>query len=155
MKRVGQWAIGIGLFVTMGFLTIEPGYAKDTDDSPRCTLATLKGQYLFVGSGILFPPAFGVKAVSQVNSAGYHIFNGDGTGTDFVTLSINGVIVPVPSPTPISYTLNFDCTGTYTVLPSGPHFNIFVAHDGEALTVIATDPGVALSEGPQRRVGSH
>jgi hypothetical protein len=42
MKRVGQWAIGIGLFVTMGFLTIEAGYANDADHAHQCALATLR-----------------------------------------------------------------------------------------------------------------
>jgi hypothetical protein len=30
MKRVGLWAaMGIGLFLTVGLLTVEPGYAEE------------------------------------------------------------------------------------------------------------------------------
>jgi len=148
MKRVGLWAIGIGVLVSAGPLS-EEAYAGE--NGARCTLATLNGQYLFAESGTLFPPAFGVTKQSIGNSAGFHIFNGDGTGTDFVTFSVNGIDLHVPSPVAITYTLNPDCTGTYSV-QNGPNSDIFVAIDGSALTVIDTDPGVAFSGGPQPQV---
>jgi len=90
---------------------------------------------------------------------GYHIFNGDGTGKDVVSASINGVSVennagnhPDRSEYGISYTVNPDCSGTYTVLPAGPSFGIFVAPDGQELLVIETTPGFVLAQGPSRRV---
>jgi hypothetical protein len=107
---------------------------------------------LFGGPGTLFPPAFGVTAPSSAASAGFHIFNGDGTGTDFVTFSVNGIDQHVPSPVPITYTLNSDCTGTYSV-QNGPNFDIFVAVDGSALSTIDTDPGVSDAQGLNPRVG--
>ena len=36
-------AIGIGIFITVGLLTVEQGYAEEKDDGPTCTLNTLKG----------------------------------------------------------------------------------------------------------------
>ena len=154
MKRAGLWAIGIGLLVNVGPLAVEQGYAGDHEG--KCTLATLKGQYLFAGSAMLFPPAFGIPEgtpPSVGSSAGYHIFNGDGTGIDFVTATVNGVDQHVPSPVLITYTLNHDCTGTYSV-QNGPNFDIFVAFDGSQLAVIGTDPGAAGLEVPSQRVGS-
>jgi hypothetical protein len=151
MKRVGLWAIGIGVFVSLESLNVEQGYAGQSE--AKCTLATLNGQYLFAGSATLFPPALGVKAPSLAASAGYHIFNGDGTGTDFVTFTVNGIDQNVPSPVAITYTLNADCTGTYSV-QNGPNFDMFVAVDGSALSVIDTTPGVSASEGPDPRVRS-
>jgi hypothetical protein len=157
MKRVGLWAIGIGALISLGFITVEQGYADENDHPTKCTLATLKGQYLFATTGMVFPPAFGVTKPMVSNAAGYEIYNGDGTGEDFVTFTVNGVNLNVQSPQPTTYTLNSDCTGTRTVLPSGlppgPHFNIFVAPDGEGLTEIATDQGFAVSSSG-RRVGS-
>jgi hypothetical protein len=150
MRRIGLWALGIGVLVSVGPLAWEQAYAGENE--AKCTLATLNGQYLFNGSGTLFPPAFGVTSVSTGTSAGFHIFNGDGTGLDFVTFSLNGVDQHVPSPVAITYTLNHDCTGTYQVPSAGLHFDIFVAIDGSALSVIDTDSGVAISEGPQPRV---
>jgi hypothetical protein len=151
MKRIGLWAIGLGALVSAGPLAVDKAYGGEKEGI--CTLATLNGQYLFAGSGTLFPPAFGVTSPSAAASAGYHIFNGDGTGTDFVTFTVNGIDQHVPSPAPITYTLNHDCTGTYSV-QNGPNFDIFVAVDGSSLSVIDTDQGVSFSEGPNQRVGS-
>jgi hypothetical protein len=148
MKRTAPWVIGIGVLVGVG-PTVQPGYAGEIG---KCSLGTLKGQYLFDGSGTLFPPAFGVTAASVDASAGYHIFNGDGTGTDYVTFSINGIDQNVSSPVATTYTLNADCTGTFSV-KNGPNFDIFVAVDGSALSVVETDNGASYSE-VQQRVGS-
>ena len=156
MKRVGLWAMKMGLVIYAGIGAVELGYADENDHPTKCTLATLKGQYLFATSGMLFPPAFGIPEgtpPSVGSSAGYHIFNGDGTGMDFVTATVNGVDLHVPSPVPITYTLNHDCAGTYSV-QNGPNLDIFVAFDGSQLAVIGTDPGAAGLEVPSQRVGS-
>jgi hypothetical protein len=153
MKRVGLWAIGIGVSASVGLLFVAQGYAGENDGTTQCSLKTLKGRYLFAGPGTAFPPAFGVKEVSVSNAAGFHIFNGDGTGQDYVTFTINGIDQHVPSPDPLTYTLNSDCTGTYTVLNGGPSFDIFVSPNGDEMTSIATEPeGNAASFTPSRRV---
>jgi hypothetical protein len=152
LKGLGLWAIAMGgLLLSLGLLNAEPGYAA----GKQCSLATLKGQYMVAATGTLFPLAFGVTAPSASTAAGYSIYNGDGTGTDYVTFAVNGVNQNVTSPTATSYTLGPDCTGTKTVLPSGPHFNLFVAFDGASLTAIATDPGFAVSESDSRIQRSH
>jgi hypothetical protein len=142
MKRVCQWVIGIGILASIGFLATEAGSAQEI---ATCSLATLKGQYMDAVSGTVFPPAFGVQQPAVSASAGYSIYNGDGTGEDHVTLTINGVNANVPSPTATSYTLNPDCTGTKTVLPSGPTFNIYVAIDGSSWTNVSTLDGFAVA----------
>jgi hypothetical protein len=153
MKRVRLWAIGIGVLASVGLLCVAQGYAGDNDGATQCSLKTLKGRYLFAGSGVAFPPAFGVTEVSVSNAAGFHIFNGDGTGQDYVTFTINGVVQNVPPRSPLTYTLNRDCTGTYTVLNGGPSFDIFVSPNGDEMTSIATEPeGNAASFTPSRRV---
>src|SRR5438874_5921214 len=140
MKRVIICVVGIGALASVRLLTAKQGFAD-----AKCTTATLKGRYLFAGSGTLFPPAFGVTVVSVDSAAGFHIFNGNGTGQDYVTFTINGVDQNVPSPNQLTYTLNSDCTGTYTVLgppggPSGPTFDIFVSPNGDKIASIATGP---------------
>jgi hypothetical protein len=150
MSRVGLWAIGIGLVITMGFLTVEQGYAKEEDDEPTCTLNTLKGRYLFGGIATLLPPA--VMEQSLLAVAGSHTFNGDGTGTDIVTVTINGAVVLENFVTPINYTVHPDCSGTITIPASGESFGIFIAPSGAELIAIETTPGFALVLGPNRRV---
>jgi hypothetical protein len=154
MKSTGLWAaIGIGIFITVGLIAVEQGYAEDNKQAPTCTLETLKGRYLFGASGTLLPPAFGVTQQSLASTAGYHIFNGDGTGTDIVTFRINGVTVLENEVVPITYTVNEDCTGAYTAnVPNGPSFGIFIAPTGEELITIATNPGQVAVFGPSRRV---
>jgi hypothetical protein len=145
------------LGVALTFLVLVlPGYAQEKADTSKCTLATLKGRYLFGGIATLVPPASGQQSLLAV--AGYHIFNGDGTGKDIVAASINGQSVekqfsdPDRSEYDINYTVNPDCSGTYTVPSAGLSFGIFVAPDGEELIVIGTTPGFVLVQGPNKRV---
>lgn len=125
------------------------------DPEIKCSLKTLSGQYLVHASGRLFPPAFGVSQESVSEAAAYSLYYGDGTGTDMVTFTINGQNANVPPRQETTYTLNPDCTGTRTVLPNGPHFNIYVAYDGSGLTEISTDPAFAVTSFAQRVGGSH
>jgi hypothetical protein len=152
LKRIGLWAaIQVGVFISVGLITVQQGYAADNGNAPKCTLKTLKGRYLFADSGTLLPPAFGVTAPTPGADAGFHIFNGDGTGTDIVTVRVNGVTVLENQAVPISYTVNADCTGSYTTLvPGGPSFDLFIAPDGESIAAIATNPGNYLSGIDQR-----
>ena len=154
MKRVGVWAVGIGLVVAVGLLTVGQGYAKDKHDKGICSLATLKGRYLFASTGTLLPPAFGVTEPTQVADAGYHVFNGDGTGTDIVTVRVGTTIVLENFVTPTSYTVNANCTGVLTV-PNGPSFDLFIAPNGDFLSTISTaPPGNYVSRIEQRVSGN-
>lgn len=155
MKPIALFGLGIGVFATAGFVNVEQAFAGD--GAPKCSVATLKGRYLFAAPGIAFPPAFGLTGTETAvgNAAGFHVFNGDGTGQDYVTFTMNGVDQHVPSPAPFKYTLEADCTGTYTLQPPGiglPTFDIFVSPNGSEMTAINTDPGNASSYTPSRRV---
>ena len=68
-------AIGVALLLSTGIL-IGPAYAGDS--VVKCSLATLRGQYISAPGGTVFPPAFGVTAPAVSNSAIYIIFYGDG-----------------------------------------------------------------------------
>ena len=153
VRRTIRVALAAGLFAIAG-LSLSGTLAASNDDGPRgCTLATLKGRYLFAFSATLFPPAFGVTEPTPSNAAGLNILNGDGMGTDTVTLSIGGHIVLENVVVPTSYAVNADCTGTYTVLvPDGPSFDLFIAPDGEQLASIATGPPGNTGADISRRV---
>ncbi len=145
MKRFGLLAaVGMGLVLVAGFSAADQGIAAAGKKNTTCSVATLKGRYIFADAGTLLPPAFGAQAPTPAADAGFEIFNGDGTGTDIVTLRVNGVIVFHNIVASTTYTVNPNCTGTITVRVSGgagPTFDIFVAPDGEAFSSIATDPG--------------
>ena len=149
MKRVSLWMIGIGLCITVGLLTVQHGYAEEKEHEPTCTLKTLKGRYLFALQGWRLPPA--VTELTPSNAAGFHIFNGDGTGTDIVTFRRNGVTLLENFVTPTSYTVDADCTGSITVT-DGPTFDIFIAPNGESFAEIVTVPLVQGGADIARRV---
>jgi hypothetical protein len=153
MKRIGLWATGIGVLISVGLFTVEQGYTEEKEHATTCSLATLKGRYLFATSGMIFPPAVPQPVVFA--RAGYRIFNGDGTGTVIATSSENGVIVDADSRSDLSYTVNKNCTGTYTLLIPGamPGVEIFVAPNGEEMVVIETSNGRADDAHSSRRVG--
>jgi len=152
MKRKALWIVGVGVLGSVAMLAAGQGFAIVNDGAPNCTLSTLKGRYLFSAPAILFPPAFGLTEQAVGNAAGFHIFNGNGTGKDYVTFTLNGVDQHVPSPATLTYTLGSDCTGTYAVEHGGPTFDIFVSPTGDELTAINTNEGAASSYTPSRRV---
>jgi hypothetical protein len=142
MKRVGLWAaIGIGICITVGLITVEPGYAEEKEHEPTCTLKTLKGRYLFATTGYNI-----VESVPQPIAIVESIdFNGNGTLTVLAaTVSINGVIVRFMDGSG-SYTVNEDCTGTITFAPSAPNLDIFIAPNGKEFYLIQTDPNTVLA----------
>ena len=53
----------------------------------------------------------------------------------------------------ITYTINPDCSGTYTVADR-VSFGLFVALNGEEVIVLGSTPGFVLVQGPHRRVSS-
>jgi hypothetical protein len=154
MKRVGLWAVGIGVLVSVGLLSVVQGHADDNDGATKCSLKTLKGRYLFATTGTALPPAFGLQEgdpPSLISVAGYQIFDGMGKGQDFVTVLFNGIKLDLPVPIPTTYTLNSDCTGTYTE-GGADTFDIFVSPNGDELASIATGQGFVLVNAPSRRV---
>jgi hypothetical protein len=142
MKRVGLWAMGIGLMSCIGIGAVESGYADEREHAKTCSPATLKGRYLFATTGTLSAGVFA--------RAGYRIFYGDGTGTIIATTTVNGVVTAKDAESDLSYTLNTDCTGTLTVLSVNAIAEIFVAPDGEEMVVIQTSTGQSDAHSSQR-----
>jgi hypothetical protein len=144
MTRVGLWATGIGVLISVGLSSVEKAYTEEKEHATKCSVATVKGRYLFVVNGTYFPPAAGVTVESLFTRAGYRIFNGDGTGSTIVTNSINGVITGADAHLDLSYTVNADCTGTFKVqVAPGVQATseMFIAPNGDDMTIIATDNG--------------
>jgi hypothetical protein len=148
----GLSAVSIGVLVSVGLLAVEQGYADENDRTTKCTLATLKGRYLYALNGTVFPPAAGVTEESVAARAGSRIFYGDGTGTTIARTSINGVLTGPDLHSDLSYTVNADCTGTLETLSVGANMEIFIAPNGDEMTVLETDPGHVAAYS-SRRVG--
>lgn len=152
MKRMGLWAvIGIGLVVTIGFFSVQLGYAGQHESEPTCSLKTLKGRYLFALHGTLVPPVFGITKPTESDAVGMHIFNGDGTGKDILTFRLDGQTVFENQVAPFTYTVNPDCTGSFSVT-DGPTFGMFIAPNGDSFGEVSTAPPGNQTSDIARRV---
>jgi hypothetical protein len=63
MKRAGLWAMKIGLVICLGISAVEQGYADEREHATTCTMATLKGRYLFAARWVDF-----VKTTDVISS---------------------------------------------------------------------------------------
>jgi DNA/RNA endonuclease YhcR with UshA esterase domain len=142
VKRVALWVIAG--FAILGSITLQQGYAQE---SPlACTLATLKGLYVFDATGydiVNSTPA--PKAVVELLT-----LKGDGTLTSLATVSLDGAIHSHVSGSGI-YTVNQDCTGTLTFNGSGFTFDLFIAPNGNRFHMIETVSNTVLA-GEVRRM---
>ena len=91
------------------------GIARAQDDSLRCDNQTLKGRYGFTIEGTKLAGAGPIGTQVGVALAN---FGGDGNFTQIDSVTINGTSVSdfTRSPANGSYTVNGDCTGTFTIL---------------------------------------
>src|SRR5580698_10780602 len=82
--------------------------AKASDKG--CTNATLRGSYAQTGSGVITAPPDQAGPFANVGTL---VFDGNGNLTGTLVVSSNGSSSPATETG--TYTVNSDCTGTYTV----------------------------------------
>jgi hypothetical protein len=113
--------------------------ARANDDAGACSVATLRGSYLFAASGYNI-----VGGIAQPKAIVEAIrFDGNGALTvPAATVSINGTIVH-PPPGTGTYTVAPDCSGTLT-FASGLAFDLFLAPGGREFFMIQTNPLTVL-----------
>jgi hypothetical protein len=132
--------------VTAFALGVAPA-AKAHDKS--CSNATLKGTFAHTSTGFITAPAALAGPLAHV---AIDNFDGSGGFTSTGVVSQNGNIVTVTETG--TYTVNPDCTGTYTsqLSPQGITAHVFfVIDDSEnEFQLIETDPGTVLT-GVSRR----
>ena len=118
-------------------------------DDKGCSSASLMGTFGFTSTGFRTAPTTLAGPIAQV---GTQTFDGSGGTTATATFNQNGNTFKVTITG--TYTVNSDCTGTFTlqVSPIGITTRLsFVIDDtGTELLVICTDPGVVLT-GTARR----
>jgi hypothetical protein len=143
LKSVGFWVIAV--FVTLGSVTLQKGYAQQ-ENPTVCTLATLRGRYVFDATG------YNIVNGSPVPKTvvDFLTFRGDGSLTSIATAVVGGNIVAKHAPGIGSYTVNDDCTGTLTDA-RGFTFDLFIAPNGGRFHMIETVTGQMLA-GEARKV---
>jgi len=110
----------------------------------ECSNATLKGTFAFTSTGFITAPPAQAGPFAIV---GTQTFDGDGAFTASATASQNGNIIPVTLAG--TYTVNPDCTGTFTAQISPvritTHVSFVIDDNGKAFRAIQTDPGVVVT----------
>ena len=147
-RRIGL--IGVGLLVALGGLSLQWGRAPQAEDVLECSLATLRGTYIYAYEG------FNIENGQQipVAFAGQEVYYGDGTMTGVYSASTGGTIsqdIPYTG----TYTVKRDCTGTLTTTEEAGtfHYDQFMGPKGDEFNWVATDPGV-VATGVERRVST-
>ena len=155
MNRKGLWVGGVALILLFvvgaaALTTVGAGYAKNEDTSSRakCSVATLKGTYLFAQNGVE------IKGNSEQRPfalAGFDVFDGQGEVKGVDSGNFNGEVFRNDRFTG-TYTVKANCTGTVTFRGVGGaaiHGDIFIAPDGSKFAFVRTDPefvGASIDE---------
>lgn len=103
----------------------------------ECSNATLTGTYADQDTGT-------IVGVGPFAGANLDSFDGKGHMTVSGVTSVNGEASP--SAETGTYTVNPDCTGTYTVEGGGLTIDAFfvIDQDGNELKIVITDPGTVI-----------
>ncbi|HEV2697556.1 MAG TPA: hypothetical protein VGU90_06155 [Terriglobales bacterium] len=134
---------------------LASGHAQTA--SARCNNTLIRGDYGFTieGQKLGGPGPIGPQAGVAMTT-----FDGDGNLTQTDSVTINGVHVAdfTHPPASGSYTVNADCTGTFSI-----HFNdgrptvtvdfVVVANGDEIDTVVVPPPGAAVGVIATRSIG--
>jgi hypothetical protein len=77
-------------------------------------------------------------------------FDGQGNVSGFGTFSAGGTIVR-RQPVTATYTLDSDCTGTFTFVPGMPGWELVVTRDGSEGRTLSLTPGTIATRHFKRR----
>lgn len=104
-----------------------------------CSAATLNGTYALTFSGLSTrsPVPAAINAFIPVAGRGLATFDGNGNVSASETVSVGGLVNPVNATG--TYTVNSDCTGTFT--NPHAHLNLVILRKGREIQAVNTDPG--------------
>jgi hypothetical protein len=149
MTSIPVKILSLGLLLAVGGLLGAGALPPPVWGQSRpCSLATLRGTYIFAAQGFLIQN----NQQQPLAAAGMETYDGAGQVRGEVTQSVDGVSSHVTYSG--SYTVTPACVATETTTDSTgvtAHFDQFVSPDGNELTLVVTDLGVVLS-GSERRV---
>jgi hypothetical protein len=143
----------IGVFCSMLAVGLavrsdNAGIVRKVHAKDGCSLDTLQGSYLVTGradapNGILDP------SFPRVHLAVWN-FDGQGNVSGFATASDGGKILR-RTPIAATYTLDSDCTGTFTFVPGMPGWELFVTSDGKKGRTLNLNEGTIATRSFERR----
>jgi hypothetical protein len=138
MKRTLLRLRDVGMFLGIGLFAWGVGHPAPAWSDNSCSLKTLKGTYMY--------NCHGVQGSAQTDfaAAGKEEFHGDGTLSGVITSTDKDNVFHLVHYSG-TYTVNPDCTGTYTSTDENgviTHIDMFFPRDGSEIDTVLTDPGV-------------
>jgi len=131
----------IGMTLALGIAVPD----AQADEDHACTLGSLEGLYGFISTGTLI----GVRLVANgpivnvpIANVGVITFDGEGNLSQHLTNSRNGVIMPVDVTG--TYTVNPNCTGSWTI-SNGNTADFVIVAGGSEVMFIRTVPGTVIT----------
>jgi hypothetical protein len=117
--------------------------AKATDKG--CSNATLQGTYAYTSTGSITNPPDLAGPIAEV---GAQTFDGNGSTAATATLSSAGTIFPLVITG--TYTVNQDCTGTFTLQVVSPfqttvNVSFVIDNGGDEFQAMETNPGFVIT----------
>lgn len=137
------------LATALVFVQLASAQTAYAGGEPRCSLATLKGQYSWVGNGYQkFPDQNDPTKTVTVPSSSIALLTLDGSGNFnlLITVVFDGNVVHENHRVSDTYVVNSDCTGVLGSGIQGPKFDILVPRDGSSFLIIDINGGTAASE---------
>jgi hypothetical protein len=139
-------AFAVAAITTLAFGIASTANAEDK----RCSGASLQGTFAYTSTGFIvaapYPPIIGPYA-----EVGTQTFDGRGGVTFTFNASINGSVGPATATG--SYTVNEDCSGTFTEVTSGftSNFSFVIDENSNGFQAICQDAGVVVTRAGQKR----
>lgn len=115
-----------------------------------CTNSTIHGTYAFTIHGQIVNPDGSTLLVDGLAKT---TFDGKGNLTQLDAVAINGNMAPGWASNTGTYSVNSDCTGTFTVTNGSQapvHLQMIIAQSGNTIHDVVTDPGIATTAEAER-----
>jgi hypothetical protein len=121
-----------------------------TAHASACSNSTIKGTYAFTIHGQVFVPNGPTLLIDGLAKT---TFDGNGNLTQVDAVAVNGNVAPGWASNTGTYSVNLDCTGTFTVTNGNQppvHLQMIVAQSGNTIHDMVIDPGFATTAEAER-----
>jgi hypothetical protein len=121
-----------------------------TAHASACSNSTIRGTYAFTIHGTVFLPDGSTLLIDGLAKT---TFDGKGNLTQLDAIAVNGNVAPGWASNTGTYSVNPDCTGTFTVTNgnrSPVHLQMIVAQSGNTIHDMVIDPGFATTAEAER-----
>jgi len=115
-----------------------------------CSNSTIQGTYAFTIHGQILNPDGSTLLVDGLAKT---TFDGKGNLTQLDAVAINGNMAPGWASNTGTYSVNSDCTGTFTVTNGSQapvHLQMIIAQSGNTIRDVVTDSGIATTAEAER-----